>query len=389
MMLLRRPLLLLALALLLAACAAPAAAPPSARLSVAEAMQASGTEGFARVVEPRPFVFPRDHGPHPEYAVEWWYYTGNLAGEGGRRFGFQLTFFRFAIAPEAPERASSWAASNIYMAHFALTDAADGRFYAFERFSRGAAGLAGASGEPFRVWLEDWSAEGQGPQGTPMRVRAAQDGVAIDLTLDAGKPPVLQGDQGLSQKSAEAGNASYYYSLTRMPASGTVRVAGANHPVTGLAWMDREWSTSALGPEQVGWDWFALHLDDGRDLMFYQLRLRGGGADPFSKGVLVAADGVYRRLARDEVALEPQGSWASPRTGGAYPAGWRLRVPADGIDLTLTPLLADQELPTTVVYWEGAVRIAGTQGGYGYIEMTGYADEGAGRGTAREGRSAP
>jgi predicted secreted hydrolase len=376
---------LFAFALMLAACAAPSPAPPSARLSVSEAMQASGTEGFARAEEPRPFVFPQDHGPHPEYAVEWWYYTGNLAGEDGRRFGFQLTFFRFAIAPTAPARASSWAASNIYIAHFAFTDVAAGRFYAFERFSRGAAGLAGAESEPFHVWLEDWRAEGQRPAGTPMRLRAAQDDIALDLTLEQGKPPVLQGEQGLSQKSAERGNASYYYSLTRMPASGSVRIGDNEHRLSGLAWMDREWSTSALGPDQVGWDWFALHLDDGRDLMFYQLRLRDGGSDPFSKGVLVAPDGTSRRLTRDEVRLEPQGTWTSPRTGGAYPAGWRLAVPAEGIDLTITPLLADQELPTTVVYWEGAVSISGSQQGYGYLEMTGYADSGAGRGELQPG----
>ena len=363
-----------------AACGAGAPQEPRARLAVAEAMRATGTEGFARATAPRPFVFPRDHGPHPEYAVEWWYYTGNLADAAGRRFGFQLTFFRLAIAPDAAPRDSGWATRDIYMAHFALTDVAPGRFYAFERFSRGAAGLAGAQGEPFRVWLEDWEALGQGPHGTPIRLRAAGGDVALDLTLEAGKPPVLQGDRGLSQKSAEPGNASYYYSLTRMPAAGTVRVAGANYRVAGLAWMDREWSTSALGPDQVGWDWFALHLDDGRDLMFYQLRLKGGGSDPFSKGVLVAADGPYRPLARDDVRLEPSGTWTSPRTGGAYPASWRLAVPAEGIDLTITPLLADQELPTTVVYWEGAVRLAGSQGGFGYLEMTGYADEGAARG---------
>lgn len=376
----RRYLFLAVLPLLLISCAAPAPQEPRARLAVAEAMRVAGAEGFARATEPRPFVFPQDHGPHPEFAVEWWYYTGNLADTDGRRFGFQLTFFRFAIAPDAAPRDSAWAARDIYMAHFALADVTAGRFYAFERFSRGAAGLAGAQGEPFRVWLEDWEALGRGPQGTPMRLRAAEGDVALDLTLEAGKPPVLQGDRGLSQKSTEPGNASYYYSLTRMPAAGTMRAAGADHRVAGLAWMDREWSTSALGPDQVGWDWFALHLDDGRDLMFYQLRLKGGGSDPFSKGVLVAADGAYCPLARDEVRLEPTGAWTSPRSGGVYPAGWRLAVPAEGIDLTITPLLPDQELPTTVVYWEGAVQIAGSATGYGYLEMTGYADEGVARG---------
>lgn len=372
----QRLILGVAAVLMLAACSVPATTvEPRARLAVAEAMSGGDTAGFARATEPRLFVFPRDHGPHPEYAIEWWYYTGNLQSAEGRRFGFQFTIFRTGLVPGDPQRPSAWASNSVYMAHFALSDITGGTFYAFERFSRGAAGLAGAHSEPFRVWLEDWVAEGQGPDGTPMRIYAAEGDVAIDLLLAAGKPPVLQGDRGLSQKSADAGNASYYYSFTRMPASGTVRVGGAIHQVSGLGWMDREWSTSALGDDQVGWDWFALHLDDGRDLMFYRLRLRDGGIDPYSKGVLVSADGTARRLNVDDVLVEPLDTWTSPRSGATYPARWRLRVPAEAIDLTLTPLLADQELPVTVVYWEGAVAISGSAGGSGYIEMTGYTPE--------------
>jgi predicted secreted hydrolase len=357
----------------LAACSTPApVVEPRARLAVAEAMAGGNADGFARATAPRPFTFPRDHGPHPEYAIEWWYYTGNLQSVEGRRFGFQFTIFRTGLMPGEAERSSAWASSSIYMAHFALSDISGGRFYAFERFSRGAAGLAGAQSEPFRVWLEDWSAEGLSADGTPMRLRAAEDGVALDLTLTAGKPPVLQGYRGLSQKSAEIGNASYYYSFTRMPISGTVRIGETLYQVSGLGWMDREWSTSALGEDQVGWDWFALHLDDGRDLMFYRLRLRNGGIDPYSKGVLVDVAGNARRLSHDEVLAEPLDYWTSPRSGATYPARWRLRVPDEAIDLTLTPLLADQELPVTVVYWEGAVAISGSATGSGYIEMTGY-----------------
>jgi predicted secreted hydrolase len=369
---------LLLMALLLAACAAPAPSEPRARLSVAEAMSGAGDAPFARATEPREFVFPRDHGPHPEYAIEWWYYVGNLQSADGRRFGFQLTFFRFALTPEELRRESRWGARDIAMAHFALTDAAGGKHYGFERFSRAAAGLAGAQAEPFRVWLEDWSAEGLGASGLPMRLRAAEGEAAIDLTLEQGKPVVLQGDAGLSQKSAEPGNASFYYSLTRMPASGSVTVEGERFEVTGTAWMDREWSTSALGADQIGWDWFAIQLDDGRDLMYYNLRLRDGTSDPYSKGILVQPDGTSRRLSRDEVLAEPAGTWTSPRTGAAYPASWRIRVPREGIDITLTPFVADQEMPTTVVYWEGAVAVAGSSGGSGYIEMTGYADAGEG-----------
>lgn len=372
--------LLALVALVLASCGAQeASTEPRTRLTVAEAVGGRARDGFARASEPRPFVFPEDHGPHQEYAVEWWYYTGNLEADGGRHFGYQLTFFRFGLAPEAPRRASAWAAGNIYMAHFALSDIGGGRFHAFERFSRDGAALAGASGDPFRVWLEDWTTEGQGPEGLPMRLRAAEGAVAIDLALGEGKPAVLQGDRGLSQKSAEPGNASYYYSLTRMPTEGTVRVGGQSFAVRGSSWMDREWSTSALGPEQVGWDWFALQLSDGRELMYYQLRLRDGGVDPYSKGTLVAADGSSRTLAAADLRLDVLRTWPSPRSGGEYPSGWRLQVPSEGIDLRITPHLDDQELQLTVLYWEGAVRIEGTAGGRavsgdGYVELTGYAD---------------
>jgi predicted secreted hydrolase len=378
---LARLISIVAAALLLAACAASAPpAAPQTRLTVAEALAGSNQQGFAKATEPRPFVFPQDHGPHQEYATEWWYYTGNLDAADGRHFGYQLTFFRFALAPDKPQRPSDWATSNIYMAHFALTDVAGKQFHAFERFSRDGAGLAGATGDPFRVWLESWSAAGQGADGLPMRLHAAQADVAIDLTLERGKPVVLQGDHGLSQKSAEPGNASYYYSLTRMPTSGAIQIGGMRFEVSGLSWMDREWSTSALAPDQVGWDWFALQLSDGRDLMSFQLRLRDGRSDPYSAGTLVSADGTARTLHAGEITLTPEGTWQSSRDGASYPATWRLQVPSANIDLRLTPYHADQELPLSVAYWEGAVQIEGTAGGQlvggsGYIEMTGYADQ--------------
>jgi predicted secreted hydrolase len=343
-------------------------------------MGAVGGGAWARAAAPRPFVFPADHGPHPEFAIEWWYWTGNLDA-GGRHFGYQLTIFRRGLTPRPAERASAWGASNIYMAHFALSDVAAGRFYAFDRFSRDAAGLAGASGEPFRVFLEDWTAEVAGPEGMTMRLRAAQGDAAIDLTLESTRPPTLQGDRGLSQKGPSPGNASYYYSLTRMATTGTVTAGGQSHAVSGLSWMDREWSTSALEGGIVGWDWFALHLDSGDDLMFYQLRTADGGASPFTKGSLTRADGSVLQLGVDDVRLTPLDTWRSPRSGAEYPSRWRIEAPEIGLSLTLEPYLKDQELPVSVVYWEGAVRIAGTQGGApvggsGYVELTGYADEG-------------
>ncbi len=369
------------LLLLLTGCAGAAGrAEPQARLSAVQAT-GGGVEGFARADRPREFVFPRDHGPHPQYATEWWYYTGNLDSADGRHYGYQLTFFRYGLAPEGPRRASAWGATSLYMAHLALTDVAGGKFYAFERFSRGAAGLAGATGEPaFRVWLDDWSASGAGPQALPMRLSAADGPVAIDLTLDSRRAVVLQGPGGVSQKSATPGNASYYYSFTRMETSGTITIDGQATAVQGQSWLDREFGTSALEPGALGWDWFAVQLADGGELMYAQVRGEGG-RPLFRLGKLIQPDGGTRQLEGEEVLLETLGSWTSQRSGATYPSGWRLRVPGEQLDLRLTPYLEDQELTLAVVYWEGAVRVEGSVAGRpvrgnAYVELTGYDEQG-------------
>lgn len=353
--------------------------PGRGQLTLAETLSGDDA-GFARADRPRAFVFPQDHGPHPEYRSEWWYLTGNLHTLQGRRFGFQLTFFRFALVPKAPERASPWATDQVYMGHFALTDVQARRFLSFERFARAAVGLAGAQAEPLRVWLEDWVMEGRGgdPGRPVLLIRAQQDDIALDLTLESLKPLVLQGEEGLSQKSAAPGNASYYYSLTRLAARGTVRAGDGRHAVEGLAWMDREWSTSALGEDQTGWDWFSLQLDDGRELMYYQLRRRDGSVDPHSAGTLVGADGIAQRLSSRDVEIAVLDTWASPRDGARYPSGWRVRVPDEALDLEVRPHLGDQEMDLSVRYWEGAARVSGKAGrrsvaGHGYVELTGYA----------------
>ncbi len=354
----------------------PSAGPRiEATVAVREAL-AEDRAGFARALVPRALSFPSDHGPHPDFRTEWWYYTGNLRTAAGRRFGFQLTFFRIALAPGAVVRASAWATRQLYFAHFAVSDTAGGRFHAVSRSSREALGLAGASASPFRVWIEDWSAEGD---GSSARLRASDGDVALDLELSAAKPVVAQGDRGLSRKGPEPGNASFYYSFTRMPARGVVRLGRETLEVSGEAWMDREWSSSALGSGVEGWDWFALQLDDGRELMFYLLRRRDGAIDPFSAGTLVAADGTTRALEPRDVRVETLAHWTSPRSGVRYPARWRLSVPSAALRLEIEPRLADQELIVGTRYWEGAVAVTGAAAGrpiagQGYVELVGYAE---------------
>jgi len=346
-------------------------------VAVSAALGSGDSTGYQRAYQPRPFYFPDDHGPHPEFRNEWWYVTGNLADAAGRQFGYQLTLFRIALSPDPPAGDSAWRTNQVYMGHFAVTDAANGKHHTFERFSRGAAGLAGAQATPFRVWLENWQLSGTESGAFPMQLQARDGDIALNLTLRAGKPVVLQGDRGLSQKSATPGNASYYYSYTRLPASGVMVLNDQIFQVAGFSWLDREWSTSALGPAQSGWDWFALQLDDGREVMFYRLRHRDGSMDSFSRGVLVDQDGQARLLRWDEVNLQPLGEWVSPYSGDRYPAAWRLQLPSENLELTVTPKVADQEMRLTVRYWEGAVAVTGRAGdsqiqGQGYLEMTRY-----------------
>lgn len=345
-------------------------------IDAASALGGAAEAGYARAEGPREFRFPADHGPHPAYRNEWWYLTGNLEDAAGRRFGFQVTFFRIALRPDRPERPSAWGTRDVYMAHFAVTDAAGERFYAFERFARGAAGLAGARLDPFRVWLGDWRLAAKTGNAPPWRLEVGEGALALALRLEALKRPVLQGEDGLSQKGAEEGNASYYYSLPRLRVDGDLRLGGHSHAVTGTAWLDREWSTSALEPGQRGWDWFALQLEDGTDLMFYRLRREGGATDPRSAGVVVGPDGASTALGAGSVELEPLRWWSSPK-GGRYPVAWRMRLPQRGLELSIEPVLSDQELDLSVRYWEGAVDVSGLRKrrkikGRGYVELTGY-----------------
>jgi predicted secreted hydrolase len=333
---------------------------------------------FARVTEPRPFRLPEDHGPHFAYQTEWWYYTGQLETARGRNLGFQLTFFRRGLDPGTPP-ARGLATNQIYFGHVAITDEAAGRHRFEERFSRGAPGLAGATGTPFRLWLESWSVEATNADGSSVRLRAkADDDIFLDLQLDSMKPLVAHGDRGLSPKSDAPGNASYYVGYTRMRARGRLGAGTAPEEATGEAWFDHEWSTSALGSRAVGWDWWSLQLRDGRELMFFQIRRDDGRREAASGGTLVRADGTTKRLGPDDVQVAADGVWRSPETNARYPARWRLTVPAESLVLEVDPVLATQEMRTSFIYWEGAVRVKGTSRGEpitgrGYVELTGYA----------------
>jgi len=370
---LRTLLALVAVLLLSLAGAAPAAASSAIRWG-----EAPEPEGFVRAFTPRNWQFPADFGPHPEYRTEWWYYTGNLEGDDGRPFGYQLTIFRQALAPAAPDAAGSpWRTPQVFSAHFTVSDIAAGAFLEEERFARGALGLAGAEVDPYAVWLNDWRISAEGPDR--VRLQAATDAMAIDLSLRQTRPPVLQGQDGLSRKGPEAGNASHYYSLVQQTTEGTVTVAGRTYAVRGVSWKDHEFSTSVLSPGTVGWDWFSAQFEDGSALMLYGLRREDGGKEPFSGGRWIAGDETVE-LGADDYTLTVNRTWRSPHSGASYPSGWTLSIPRLDLELAITPQMADQELTTaSATYWEGALRYVGHRGerplqGRGYGELTGYVD---------------
>jgi predicted secreted hydrolase len=335
------------------------------------------TSGFARALQPIEFTFPQDHGPHFEYQTEWWYYTGNVQAKNGEHFGYQLTFFRRGLTPGAPPDNVGLATNQIYFAHFALTDVAGGQHRGVERFSRGAGELAGASGTPFRAWLEDWRAEALNADGSAVRLSAQDGGLALDLKLRTLKSVVAHGERGLSAKSDEPGNASYYLSFTRMATEGAVTVNGQTFEVNGESWFDHEWSTSVLGPHAVGWDWYSLQLSDGREVMLYSLRRDDGTFETASGGTLVQPDGRTQAFRADAAQVTATGTWTSPVTNVVYPSGWTFRLPSAQLELNIEPWIKAQEMQLNFSYWEGAVRVSGTSGGRpitgnGYVELTGY-----------------
>jgi predicted secreted hydrolase len=333
------------------------------------------------------YQFPADHAVHPDFKTEWWYFTGNLHDESGREYGYELTFFREGILPPgsaalAITPRSRFVQSDFKFAHFALTDVGKGTFRCTQRISRGAFGEAGFSSAltpgTRLAWIDDWNLTPQ-PDGA-WRITARADGFAIDLRLATGKLPVIEGVDGVSQKSAGPGNASHYYSFTRMAVSGTLDAGSGPQPVRGDSWFDHEWASNQLASDEIGWNWFSFQFDNGTELMLYAMRRRDGSIDPASSGTFIDANGATTHLERAQFDLRPTATWRSARTGAVYPVAWQVRVPSRQLDLTVTPRVRDQELALPPIsYWEGAIEAVGTQAGKplrgrGYLELTGYAN---------------
>ena len=330
------------------------------------------------------YTFPRDHGSHATYRTEWWYYTGHLQSKNGRSFGFELTFFRRGVPPdEIKTLPSKWSISHLYLAHFAVTDITGKRFHFSEKFSREGLGKAGADESRLRVWIDGWRAEAATDSIGAHTLVAHDETHSLALTLQPAKPLVTHGAAGISRKGKDVGQASHYYSFTRLATTGSLTIEGEQFEVTGLTWMDHEFGSAELGTDQVGWDWFSIQLEDSTELMLYRMRKKDGSSDLASSGTAVSPDGRTRHLEVTDFQIESTATWASPESKATYPSRWKLTFPSLGLVLDVTPLFADQELRTSrstkVSYWEGAVAVTGTkQGkpvkGQGYVELTGYAE---------------
>ncbi len=363
--------MVLFVSLALAACGERA--PQTAGNDLAVLAQADGA--YENAERGRALEFPRDHGAHPGFRIEWWYLTANLEDASGQDYGAQWTLFRTAVRPPGQEEGNAWQSGQIYMAHFALTWPEGHR--SWQRYARGGdhggVAQAGARAEPFAAWLDDWSLASTGTDWLPLVARARQDDFAIRLELGSDLPPVLQGDNGFSQKHP-AGGGSYYYSQPFLEAAGDLEIAGERIPVTGQAWLDREWSSQFLQADQAGWDWFAMHLESGEKLMLFRLRARSGETGgAYRHGVLISPDGQTRTLDAARIGLDAVTE--SRVAGRLLPTAWRVDLPEIGRHFQVEALREDQWMDVDFPYWEGAVRISGEgpqNSGRGYVELTGY-----------------
>jgi predicted secreted hydrolase len=322
---------------------------------------------YAQVTPGKTFSFPADHGPHPDFRIEWWYVTANLTDARGAAYGIQWTLFRQAMQP-GPQR-EGWANQQIWMAHAAATRADTHRFA--ETFARGGVGQAGVETAPLHAWIDAWDMRGLddfNPDAiSPLRLTAAANDFSYSLRLDASRPLVLQGDAGYSKKS-ERGQASYYYSQPFFQVSGRLTIDNEPTDVTGQAWMDREWSSEPLAADQTGWDWFALHLSSGDKLMLYRMRQKDGG--DYISGSFIPADGALRQLGSTEVAMTPKDRVEID--GHELPVRWRIAIASLEIAVDTIPLNPRAWMGTGFSYWEGPISFQGTHAGVGYLELTGY-----------------
>ncbi|CAN5395856.1 lipocalin-like domain-containing protein [soil metagenome] len=326
------------------------------------------------------FTFPRDHGSHPDFRTEWWYFTGNIQDAEGHPFGYEFTIFRNAAAPVSEASTSPLAATQIYLAHFAISDIGDRQHQAWERIGREGFGQGAASTETLDAHVGAWTMK-MDADGT-IHLLAKEDDVEINVTLSAEKPYVIHGENGVHQKSEGAGHASHYISNTRMRTDGTITWRGKSHSISGASWMDHEFGSSQLTAEEVGWDWFALQLSTGEEVMVYQMRKKDGSISSVSTGSVIAANGDKTILRQADVEIKTTRRWKSPETGGDYPMGWRVSIQKDSAELTVEPDFDEQEMRmerhTHTSYWEGAVTVTGTwrgekEKGKGYVELVGYA----------------
>jgi predicted secreted hydrolase len=338
-------------------------------------------EPWQRAIGPWEWSFPRDHGAHPPFKSEWWYFTGNVHNAQGRRFGYQLTLFRQGVQFKPLQTSSQWSVRDFYFGHFTISDVAAGQFHVEERVSRGALGEAGAVPGRMDVKLGSWTIQQQGDR-EDYKLSAHSGDLDLNLEETPAKPLVLEGVSGLSQKDMASGQASYYYSYPRLTTAGKLRVGTATYDVSGESWFDHEFSTSSLGTDEQGWDWFCIQLDNHEEIMLYVLRMKSGAVSANSEGTWVHVNGIAERIPPGTFTVEKTATWHSSASGATYPARWHIVVPTHQADLTVTPALADQELRLTKMgtldYWEGACDTHGTiagkaASGVGYTELTGYA----------------
>jgi len=355
-------------------------------LSLCRPGLAEDENGYLSVTGPCNLEIPKDHGDHPGYRTEWWYYTGNLRSETGNQYGFQLTFFRSQISPPGadqkwPRHPSAWRTQQVYLGHAAVSDITGKQHLAAEDVSRAALGMAGVtqSARHTTVFLKNWSTE---IEADTHKLKVNTADFSYELTLKPAKPAVMHGDRGYSRKGSTPGRASCYYSFTRLDGQGSIRIGETTVMVTGSAWMDHEFSTEVLEPGIIGWDWFSLQLSDKTEIMVFLLRTEQGGLHAASSGTYIDADGTTRHIANAEFSVEVLDTWKSKQSKTRYPARWRLHIVPLAIDVTIVSRLPDQEMRTLrttgIRYWEGSVSIDGTKNkqpvnGKGYVELTGYA----------------